>query len=473
MANTGFYPLLFLAATPFFLSQLGDATFGTWMLINTLVIIVVQVSHFGMGQSITMFVAESRGKGKSKLINGFYNNGLNFSVLVAIATALLAVVIWFIFPLLIRVFNLEHEVNLQDARIAFSLAFLLMGLRVMEQFFQGFYKGFEEFDTASKFNMSAKTLTLVVQAAAAYAGFGLSGIMLATLLINAVFIIWQRFHIRKYLLEYAWKPTIQAVFLKRLSTYGFWAWLQTLLAMASSQLDRFAVIFFFGPAVLAYYSLASMIANHIHMMLEAPIGWSFPKISRYKQQGRDPIALYYTMRAFIVTTAVISLVAFFLVRQPILTLWLGAEKYSSIVPLLELFLIYELFQVLTVAPKFFMNGMARMPLITGLEAFYRLLSVALMFAAYAVYETPESLIWGQIIALIVAAPVEAFVMNAQFLRAHALIETFGTALPSLFAMAALLSDQWMLCLMYLLASLLSLFAVYFRNRQFQLTLLLE
>jgi len=472
LLNIGLYPVAFLALTPFFLRHLGEHLFGIWMLINSLVFIAVQIGHFGMGNSITMFVAESRGLDHAPRLNRFFNAALNFTLLVAGGVLLLCIVCWYAFPLFGSLMAI-NEVYIDDVHRALTLAITLISIRFFEQLFQGFFKGFEEYDTSAKFNISNKMLTLAGQVWVVKQGWDLTGIMLASIAVNTGTVVAQYIASASYLQNYRWSPTINKAIFSRLGGFGFWAWLQSMIALLSFQLDRFIVAFFLGTDVVAYYSLASMIANHLHMGLEALVSWMFPKISRFNNEGRDTASLYFTMRGVLLATSLLVIGGLFAVRQPLFTLWLGAEKYEQIIPFIEVFLYFEIFYVLSIAPKFYLNGLSRMRLITSLEFFYKSLSMLLMVLFFAVQHSATSLIWAQVAGLMIAMPVEAFVINSRVLGRNAFTETVLVVLPCFLMFFTLWVPSVAISLFLLVVTLVIMRFAYFDRNSFDRNLLME
>lgn len=472
LLNIGLYPVAFLALTPFFLERLGEHLFGIWMLINAMVFIMVQVGHFGMGNSITMFVAESRGLDSTPRLNRFFNAGLNFTTLAAAIGLLLSVVCWYAFPFFEKLVPVNDDYT-ADVHLSLTLSVVLISTRFYEQFFQGFFRGFEEYDTSGKFNIANRMFTLGGHALAAWQGWGLTGIMLASLGVNTITVLAQYRVSLTYLPGYRWTPTVNRAIFGKLGDFGFWTWLQSLIALLCFQLDRFIVAFFLGTDVVAYYSIASMIANHLHMAMEALVGWMFPKISRFRNQGRDTAPLYLTVRSLLLTTSLLLFASLFIVREPLFTLWLGVEKYRQIIPFIEAFLYFQVFYVLSITPKFYLNGLSRMRLITSIEFSYKAVSIVFMIVFFAIYKDGLSLIWGQVVALMITMPIEAYVVNRQVLKQNVFRETALVALPcfSLF-FALYIPSPWLSIAAFVVTAVL-VRLVYFGRGMFDRNLLLE
>ena len=97
LASIIIYPVVFLALTPFFIDQLGEDDFGIWMLINSYVYIAVHIVSFGMGNSITVHIAEAIGKKSKSKLFVYVNISTKVISVISIATITIAAISFFIF----------------------------------------------------------------------------------------------------------------------------------------------------------------------------------------------------------------------------------------------------------------------------------------------------------------------------------------------------------------------------------------
>ena len=428
LANTLIYPLGFLGLTPFFMDTLGDYLFGSWMLLNSIVFISVHVLHFGMGPSIAMYVAEARGKDDPNRLNRYYNSSLNFTNILAIGSIVLTLLIWLLVPS--ELFRWKGILNPDDLKIAFVFTSALIGVKFYEQLFMGFFKGFEEYDTAAKFNMAHKISMLIGQAIMLKLGYSLSMVIGVSLLTNVLLVLSQFIWSKRYLSDYAWSASFDSLIFSRLKLFGFWSWLQTIVSLFSFQLDRLIVAFALGTDVVGYYSIASMIANHLHIMFESLVGWIFPAVSRIVKEKGDPKPLYYSVRSALMISSLIGLTILFCFRENLFILWIGPEKFKHVISFIELFILLEIFYIHSIAPKFFLNGLSELKLVTTLEVGYKSIGIMMMLIFFYFDHTAISLIWGQLVAMMITMPIELGIINRKILRVNWLYESIAFVLPS-------------------------------------------
>ena len=471
LANTLIYPLGILGLTPFFMDALGEHLFGSWMLLNSIVFISVHVLHFGMGPSIAMYVAEARGKSDPRRLNRYYNSSLNFTNLLAIGSALITLLIWFIIPP--ELFEWNGITDSNDLKISFVLTSTLIGIKFYEQLFMGFFKGFEEYDTAAKFNMAQKITMLVAQALMLKIGYSLSMVIAASLITNTILVLSQFLWSKRYLQDYTWSASFDSLIFSRLRHFGFWSWLQTIVSLLSFQLDRLVVAFALGTDVVGYYSIASMIANHLHIMFEAMVGWIFPAVSRIVQEKGNPLPLYFSVRSALSLAALVGLSVLFLIREPLFTLWLGETKYTQVISFIELFILLEIFYIHTIAPKFYLNGISELKLITSLEVNYKSFGIVMMLVFFYFDRSATSLIWGQLFAMIISVPFELGIINRKVLKANWFYESILFVLPSLALLFTLWSEHLLVQVSAGLITLVFGYLAYVRYSRIDLKLITE
>ena len=112
-------------------------------------------------------------------------------------------------------------------------------------------------------------------------------------------------------------------------------------------------------------------------------------------------------------------------------------------------------------------------LITGLEFMYKTAIIISMILFFSYAGTANSLIWGQLVALVVFMPVEYLIVNKRVLQSNTIKEGFLTMLPSLCVAMVLISQNVMLQALFLLAALLIYWFVYLKDKNFDLKIVTE
>ena len=436
------------------------------MLINSYVFIAVHIIGFGLPLSITAYVAEAIGKGDQTKLFAYINASsrlLSKMILFTIAGAALLILSQSLGLVLFN--NQIHK--------TIVIATLLISVKIPEILFQSVFKGYEHYHKAALYNILTRLLTLSAQIVLVYKGFSLLEMYLAGLIINFTMVFLQGLNIFSGLKGF--RPVFFKALPERKEIYnfGFWTWLQTIIAVASFQIDRFIVAWFLGTATVTYYVLAATIANHLHMAFEAVVSWFLPKISRIKAAHGDTINYFYTIRAFSVAFSLVSIVIVFILSEPIFYLWLGEEKCSKVIGFFKLFLIFEAFLIMSNVPKLYLNAIKSLSFITSLELMYKSAIIVGMVIFFIITPNATYLIWGQIVALIIFMPVEYFLINRRVLHSKPISETIFTMLPSFAVMGIILAGRLDLALFFFGLGALFFWLIYLKNSYFSINLLSE
>ncbi|MDP2723542.1 MAG: oligosaccharide flippase family protein [Bacteroidales bacterium] len=466
LANILLYPIAFLALTPFFINKLGENHFGIWMLVNSYVYIAVNIISFGLGNSITAYVAEAIGKGSHTKLQAYVNSSTKLIGWISMSTILIAI-LWSLLNLSgTEIFNDHLDKILIVATCVISVKF-------WELLYQSVLKGYERYDLASWWSIVSKLLVLGVQVVIVLWGYNLYELFLSNLILNAIMVYVQAVVTYKLIPQYQFSWQIKRDERKELFHFGFWTWLQTIISVLAYQVDRFIIAIFLGPAIAGYYILASTITNHMHMAFGAIVSWLFPKVARKKELGENIVIYFQTLRGFSVGISLLAIFVAYLFYEPLFTLWLGPEKFQKMGGFFRLFLVYESFLLMTIVPLFYLNGMKWLKFITSLEFMYKVGIILGMVVAFWIIPTGKSLIIGQIIALALLIPVEYLLINKFLLKDHWLTETLITMLPSFLIAAIIFINNMYVTIGLALITIFVYYFYYLNPKRFKIKLLLE
>lgn len=465
LANILLYPILFLATTTFFINKLGEEVFGEWMLLNSYIFISVHIFSFGMQHAITTHVAETYSITNKKRLFGYIN---------AASRSLGFLFIIFIFLAITLYTSSSFEIYFkQDTWQLIALATGLIGIKMLELLQQSIFKGIEAYHTAAIFNMLNRFGALLLQFSLVLFNYALYELLLAALCVNIVVIILQTFKLNTLFPDFKLsliKPLLER---RKLYGYGFWTWLQTIIAVVSFQLDRFIVAYFLGVANVTYFVLASTIANHLHMAFEAIVSWVLPKMARLKASKKDTLSYYYTIRAFSISFSIAAIFFIYLLSEPIFTIWLGADKYEKMSGFFQLFMAFEALFIMTILPKFYLNAVKSLSLITSLELIYKTALIIGMLIYFYIIPNAESLIYGQIIVLALFLPFQYFWINKEVLNFNWWKESLVNFIPSFLLVATILIPNLLVSYILAFLAIVSCLFIFGLNKNFNKKLIIE
>jgi O-antigen/teichoic acid export membrane protein len=462
MVDTILYPVAVLGLTPFFLKHLGEKMFGVYML-SFSILFSLQILNMGLGTATIRNVARFWGQRDSKGISETINVNLSFSLVLFALCAIIGGII----ALLVDyagLFNIESGLKNYTATCVF-IAALIGGLKFSEQIVQFSFKGFERFDIAAWFNISVRVgilLTNVLMVGLFKAS--VISMLCVNLSITFTLFLAQLYSLQKVFPGYVFQIQFKKSRLLEELNFGFWIWLQSLLMIITYQTDRYAVTYL-GLETLSYYALTATIFNHVYMMLGSLFPWLFPRIAVMRSQNQDALPLFKTIRSTMAAFGIISLSCFFLLREPILTLWVGHDKFLKLDQFIPLFTGFEMFFILTIVPGAFLNSAGYEKLWFRINLAYGLLTIAAILTCFFISHSTQ----GVIVGLIIGAALSTLIMQYGMLsitNGGWLNEIILACLPPFAGLLLVLANSRLMQAFYFVLILLTLRFVYFTKQNF-------
>lgn len=345
------FPMLMLLFSPFFIKRLGIEEFGIWAFINSM-IAGLGVLNFGLSDSIIRYVSKYRGisddLNKERVANGGLTYSFYISCLVAVVILIICTFLFLFLPATTKLTQLIPYLLLWGG--------LTFSLKLSEQSLLAIPKGHENYQFSSSLSMTSKLLLFALNLIVIGQGGGLVLLFqLSFLLVFAIVFVEYLFVSRNFSVRLSVKMPDRATF-KEMFSYGMWSWGQSLNGILSGQADRILVGILGGPALLGYYSIASMVSGQLHTVFSAASQWVFPSVSKKIAEGKEVRSTYYRMQFLISGGGFLAIFILMLVLDPLMLRWLGADVYTHSSDFIKVFLVYNAFSLTSIIPYFFMNG---------------------------------------------------------------------------------------------------------------------
>ncbi len=359
---------------------------------------------------------------------------------------------WFNLP------NSYKAVGVQSVRYAF----VLFGLKFLEIIVLSIFQGCERYDRSSMFSLLSRIVVLLANVVWVYNGASLIEVFISSVCFQLLFLFIEIYFVSRSFSYLSFRPSIETSVIKEIFGFSLWTWLQSLMAIVTTQLDKFLVVYFSGVHTLSYYSLGSMITTQLHSIFSSASGWIFPVVSK-KDALNEPLKkLFFDAQTILLGTGFTAIFVFLLLEEPILKMWLGNQTYENSIEYIRLFVFYNLFLVVNIMPYYFLNGTGHVKYNTLSEFVTKILNIGGMLIM-ANYLGIEGLIWGLILSMVIASPIKTSFTNVFALR----IKNVGWGLesivcPSLLVLCFLIDNPFMIGFLILLF-LFVFFKVYLVN----------
>ena len=427
VADVIVYPLAFFVTIPFFMKHLGADLFGLWMLMNTL-IITFQILNLGLGPAIVKFTALHKTTHDQPEQSNILSAGISFSVILACISILAGLIISYLTNKGVF-FDLPQNLRSTGAAAIMITAFII-GSKFTEQILLHTFKGIERFDLYFFINNFIKFLTLIINIIQVYYFQSLTAMLAVSLCVTILMIAFQIWLLYKMIPGFEFKWQVKTSSAKKLLQFGFFIWIQSIIIIIVFQLDRYFVVSFWGPAELGYYALVSTIFVNIHSCISATATWLIPRLVAQNPGSEKQKSMYLNLRAFVTITGITILGIFYLLYQPLFSIWIGTEKLKHIESYINLFTAFEFFYLLLVVPPIFMNYSGFIQKGTMIIYFFSVLNIFGIICGFLYQQNGNGLIMGLLVSTAVSLPFVYYFVNRILFRKVFLYElAFFLVLP--------------------------------------------
>jgi O-antigen/teichoic acid export membrane protein len=469
LADSILYPVIFLGLTPFFLNHLGAKMFGIYMLSNS-IFVTIQVFNLGTAFATMRHVAHYRQSGEKDKMAMTISINLSIASVLFAATSIIGMGI----ALLVYcggLFHIEGDLR-QYTSICIAIASVAGGLKFSEQVLQACFRGNERFDLSGKFNITIRVGSIISNAILIYMGGSVISMLLANLVITLVMLVVQLWQVKSLLPEInlhfvrSWRHA------KKELDLGVWVWLQSFVLIITSQADRYAVTYL-GLDTLSYYALTATIFGQALVMISSLVPWFQPRIAGMIARRDSPMPLYKTVQALLSTGGSLAVICFFLLHEPILTVWIGPEKFVHLNEYFPLFTVFGLLSVPAIVPVAFLNASGRQRLCFRINLIMALVTIMGIAVAFYLTHSARNVIYGLIAGAAVYMPLMQYAVYINTGTKNVVRQILMTSLPAIGGVVFILSDDALIRGLGLLTMIGMLWLVYFRWERFDLGVILE
>lgn len=464
-------PLIFFLSIPVFLNLLGLEKYGLWMLVNSIVV-VMQAFNLGLSFSTYRNVAEAIKRDDTQRIFSTINTNLTLNLLIFAVAALVGLVLsagiyeydWFI----------EGSIKRTELIISVLIGVLILFLKLTEQIVFNVFRAFEVFKYVTIIAVSVKIFVVLTNIGIAYFYQSIPLILVSTAFFTLAGILTSFYFLKQFLPSYRFTFSWNERLIRKEIDYALLIWLQNVAVICVYQGDRLVVSYLFGLSALSYYAIVSTLFNHIHMALSSLTSWVFPRTIKRKGSEEDAQRFYVKVRNLSIVASVFLLSVFSMISEPLLSLWLGIDRFASLQSILRGFLIFEFFFIFTIVPNHFLNGSSRELFQlknVGMYTFFNALGIGL---GALLFDSVEAMVYGLALTSVFGMLFYHFKINRslKYLQVGEgnLLKLF---IPSLLGSMIVYADTYLLKLGLFMAVLISIYFVYIKGNRSDYKILLQ
>ncbi|MGV3762447.1 flippase [Parapedobacter sp.] len=315
-------------ASFFFLVRLTSKDdYGTWILFLSTASLIEITRNELIQNALIKYVSVAVEADRGNVISTSF-------IINAVMTALLALLLAGIAPLLAHIWNTPV---IRDMLWLYLISFFIVGIQIQ---FNSIEQALLSFKSLFLSTFLKQFIFLIAIIAAYFLNYRLTLIQLVEFNIIAAvagtFASWS--YVRKHWI-FNWKFDFK--WAKKLLNYGKYTMATSLHATFSNVMDQMMLGGMLSPGAVSSFNIANRISNMAHIPTNAMAIIVFPQGAiRFESEGKDAMKVLYEKSVgsvlAILTPAVIML---YLFAEPIIHIIVG-EKYLDAIPLLRVTLLY-------------------------------------------------------------------------------------------------------------------------------------
>jgi O-antigen/teichoic acid export membrane protein len=314
---------IFLLLVPFTLHRVGVAGYGTWSILGT-IIGLSWFLDFGLGASVTKYIAEHRGRNDTSQVRQV----LNTSLAVYLAIAMVAVcLLWFLAPEIIRsLFRGPSAPSVPTVLLLWPWLLPIVAADLLSKPFISVINGFQRMDLSNVLLFGSNVCNALLTVAFLLAGFKVNGLVWAAV-VSALLNFAVSVGMVRYLFPAVMPnpfgadlPTARKICSLSLALYS-----GSIMTTIQDQAEKLYLARFAGVVPVGWYQMASQAASKVRRMPDLLLGPVMAASSELNAANEpDKISkLHFRAHKYLAVTA-IPLVAYTLIAsKDLITVWLG------------------------------------------------------------------------------------------------------------------------------------------------------
>jgi O-antigen/teichoic acid export membrane protein len=325
IASNVFLVVLGIIQVPIITKNLGTSLYGSWSLINTMIVLIVPFTTLSFGTSIIRFLAAE--KDQTKIKDDFYSA----CALVTITGIVLSLLLFLLSGFIGNYFFKDNSLE-----VYIKLSSILILLNSIFPVFQAFFRRGTQIGIYTFLNLGLNILQCGLIVVFVTLGYKITGVIIAFIISALVMNLVALFIIFKQI-------GFQRPRFKNIKTYLKWGIPLTpnnAIQWIVSQSDRYVINYFFGLAATGIYSAAYSVGIYASFALY-PIGIVlYPVISKKYDEGNFEECAKYLEYSFkyLMMISIPAAVGLSVLSKPLLTILTTPEFIpgSNVVPFITL-----------------------------------------------------------------------------------------------------------------------------------------
>ena len=319
--------------TPLIIKNLGDTNYGIYVILGTIGGIL-SIASFGMGDATLKYVAEYVSTNNRHEIQKVFTSTF---LIYALSGGIITLLLWLFPKIFIHILKIDQ---VDGALELFRITALTFWIHLINGCFAAIPQAVQRYEFCTYVSISQNILQFVAVFIIVQAGYGMLGLIYATLL-NACIILVLNAGIAKYLLPYMkfrW-PGMQGF--KKVLNYGAAVFGSQMIGLLWQHSDNIILTAFIGPHAVSYFSVPMQTVGKGFGLITSGSAVLFPRFSElssnYDKNKEKIKELYLKTTQIGLFSSIIMCVPLAVMLPDFLRLWISedfAQKASLVATIL-------------------------------------------------------------------------------------------------------------------------------------------
>jgi len=370
--------LIYILVTPILIKKIGVNEYGLILFTNA-ISALGGFLNFGSSDSVIKHVSQYNhtiDQRKKKVLN----TGVSMMLWLNIAISILACLVLYILPLNTVI---KHSVSLPQGidssmiSYCFFVGFLIFFIKNLILVLTAVLKGYERFGTVAIFNNLTLIIYFITLIVIATLGYEIKIILISGLFVYLMSLVGIFFYIFFYSNYVRLNFYFSNKLFKRLTSFSFYSWLQTIAAIVFSQIDRFLIISNLGISSFSFYSISLQLAQTPHSLTGGALNFIFPRVSFQYQNRNDKSLLknYYRVLLYSFLFSFLIFILLYIFRYDLTRLWINKDFANDTYKTTGYLLIAYLFMSFSIVPHYFLYGLGQIKFVSLINIFSMISSI--------------------------------------------------------------------------------------------------
>lgn len=330
-----------LVLTPFIIKSLGDAEYGLYTLIGSLVA-YISILDFGLNNTIVRFVAKYKAQDDVKGEQNFLASSLLIYVVISIAIILMGLFMYFNLGSVFSKLTIEE---LDKAKVMFAILIFNLAISLPGGAFSAICSGYEKFVFPRALNIIKYLFrTLAIVALLFYGGKSI-GIVILDTVINLMVILINIYYVFRILKVKIYLHSLDWSLFREIFSYSIWIFIFAMVGQFQWTSGQIILGILSGTTAVAIYGVGVMLGTYYGAFSTSISSVFLPRATKMTVQEASPKELTDMMiriGRYSLLILLMILGGFIIFGKQFIWLWVGKTYDKSWLIALIIMLAYTL-----------------------------------------------------------------------------------------------------------------------------------